>query len=92
MTILNHDTEILAECRQISRKCPTGYLVVHDQETNRVYYRDVHSPKEISTNFTEAHIRAAKDLSPQDPDRLDWDRGNSESAGIRFDVYTARGK
>ena len=93
LAILNRSREKVEQAKRVAEECPVGFLVVHDTETKRVFYKDTNSAREESTDFTEDDIYIASRLLPAShPDHLDWDRLNTTASGQKYEVYTARGK
>ena len=93
LAILNRGPEKVEKAKRVAKDCPVGFLVVHDTEAERVFYKDTNSTREISTDFTDDDIHIASRLLPmRHPDHLDWDRLNTTAAGQRYEVYTAQGK
>jgi hypothetical protein len=93
LAILNRGRDKVEKAKRVARDCPVGFLVVHDTEAQRVFYRDTNSVREISTDFTEDDIHIASRLLPAGHQgHLDWDRPNTAAAGRRYEVYTAQGK
>ena len=63
------------------------------RESGRVFYKDVHSSKEIPTDFTKAHIDIAwHDFPQHDAAHINLDKMNSDYSDGKFDVYTAKGR
>jgi hypothetical protein len=77
--------------RKIGRGCPVGCLIVHEKETDRVFYQNVHTNEEIETSFSGIQVCVAHNLPLDDPDHLDWDHDNSVIQS-RYDLYRAKGK
>ncbi|MBS1853330.1 MAG: hypothetical protein JST79_20715 [Acidobacteria bacterium] len=93
LAILNYGQSKVERAKKIANECPVGYLVVHDCETGRVFYKDTNSDRTISTDFTEDDIQIAhRMLPPSHPTHLAWDRLNSTISEPRYVVYTARDK
>jgi hypothetical protein len=89
--MMRPDSEI-QQAREIARGCPTGCLVVHEMGTDNVFYKNVHTNKEIKTNFTAQQVEIAhRDIPHTDPDHLEWEHGNSMIQN-RYQVYKANGK
>jgi hypothetical protein len=79
------------EERKIGRGSPVGCLIVHEKETDRVFYQNVHTNEEIETSFTGIQVFIARNLPLDDPDHLDWDHDNSVIQS-KHDFYRAKGK
>lgn len=91
--VLTYGKQAVSEARRIARECPVGFVVVHELEDDRVYYRHVHSDEEIETDFKRQHIHIASHVFPPgDPDFLEWNRGNSETHGTNVNFYKVKGK
>ena len=94
LLILTHGAEAVKLAKELSEKCPTGYLIVHDHESNTVYYRNTNPPEDIiKTKYTEDHVMIAhRKFMPPSPHRIVWDEMNTVGSGNKRYYYTANGK
>jgi hypothetical protein len=91
--IRNRGREAVERAKRVAEECRVGFLIVLDNEEQRVFFRDANSTREVPTSFTEDDIYIASKLLPlHHPCHLAWDKVNSTAAGPRYDVYTAPGK
>jgi hypothetical protein len=93
MLVIQYGQEKIDKAREITRDWPTNHVLCFDRKPSRVFYRDLASRKEISTDFTEEHIDIAAHRLPRgDSACIEWDSLNYEALGRKFAVYTFRRK
>lgn len=79
--------------KKMVQNCPMNHAIVHDHDRQCVYYRNLDSGDDISTDYTESHIQIAhRDFPPEHPEHIRWDMGNTELAHHRRDYYIAKGR
>ncbi len=86
LIIAAYSAEAVEKAKEVSIKCPVGFLICLDHESGKVYYKDTNSENTIiPTDFTARHINIAYyDFPPLYPHHIAWDEFNS--------VVLAKGK
>ena len=70
--------------------CPTGYFIVDDHGTDKVYYK-YSVGQIINTPYTSDHVRIAhRSFLPQHTHYIRWEQLNSEIAKGQRDYYVPK--